>query len=115
MAEKVSCENLPPWYVQLMKMDESKRQRAAQTALEQVREAKPEAYQFIKNFNCKLIGLIPNVAYTMPDNSEDALDVTYVHDFSKYTLLFWCEQGGFALFINSTLAYNKKGLKGLIS
>lgn len=114
MSEKVSCENLPPWYIQLMKMDESKRKKAAALALEHVREAKPEAYKFLEQFGCKLIGLIPNVSYTMPDDSEDSLDVTFVHDFSKYTLLYWCEQGGFALFINSTLAYNKKGLRGLI-
>lgn len=115
MSKEISCENFPPWYVQLLKLDEPKRKRAVEMALAHVKEAKPDAYEFIKKFDCKLIGFIPNVVYSMPDDSEDSLDVTFVHDFSKYTLLYWCEQGEFALFINSTLAFNKKGLRGLIS
>lgn len=112
--EKISCENFPPWYTQLLKMDESKRKKAVEMALSHVKEAKPDAYEFIKNYNCKLIGFIPNVMYSMPDDSEDSLSATFVHDFSKYTLLYWCEEGQFALFINSTIAFNKDGLRGLI-
>jgi hypothetical protein len=112
--DKVSCEHQPPWYNQLIRMDEKTRLKAAESALEKIKKAKPDTYEFLKKFDMELVGFMPNVAYTMPDDSEDALNVTYVHDFSQSTLLYWCKKGGFGIFVNASLDYNAKGLRGFI-
>ena len=111
---KISCENHPPWYAQLLKMDETKRIAAVKSALDKIRRAKPDAFKFIEDFDCELVGFIPNVVYTMPDAQEQDLEVTFVHEFSQYTLCFWCKKGGFAFFINAGLDYNANGLRGFI-
>jgi hypothetical protein len=111
---KISCENQPKWYKQLLKMDEETRKRAVEFTLSKIKEAKPDAYKFIEQFNLELVGFMPNLSYTMPDDGEGNLAVTFVHDYSQYTLLFWCKQGGFGMFINPSLNYNANGLMGFI-
>jgi hypothetical protein len=110
----VSCENHPPWYEQVMRLEPSKRDEVSAKALEKIKEAKPEAFNFIQKFGCKLVGFIPNVAYTMPNDQEQNSDVTFIHDFSQTTLLYWCSDGGFAFFVNASLKYNANGLRGFI-
>lgn len=112
MGKVISCESKPPWYEQLIKMSEKKRRYAVDLAMAKIKEAKPDTYEFIQNFNCELVGFIPNVQYTRPDDDEKSLDITYIHDFSQYTLLFWCEKGGFSFFVNASLKYNDGGLLG---
>lgn len=114
MSKKISCENQAPWYSQLIRMDETKRIEAVDKALDKIKRAKPEAFKFIEDFRCELVGFIPNVSYTMPNAKEQSLEVTFVHDFSQGTLLYWCKQGGFAFFINAGLDYNAGGLMGFI-
>lgn len=109
--EKVSCENQPPWYTQLIRLDEKKHQAAVKKALEHVKEAKPEVYEFIVQNKMELIGVIPNISYAMCNNSEGYLGVTFVHDFSQVTLLYWC-QAGFCIVVNPSLDYNN-GVRGL--
>jgi hypothetical protein len=109
--ENISCENTPPWYDQLIKLDEAKRKQAYEQAMKRILQAKPDTYEFINKMRCELIGFMPNVSYTMPNDNENSLDVTYIHDFSQYTPLFWCKQGGFAFFVNASLKYND-GVKG---
>jgi len=108
--EKVSCENQPLWYKQLFKLPESKRIEIQKKALELIKEGKPDAYEFITKFKCKVMGFAPNLTYTKPDNSEGYLDVNFVHPFSQPTLLFWCENGGFAFYINVSLGVNSDGM-----
>jgi hypothetical protein len=110
----ISCENQPPWYSQLLQMDESKRIAAVKAALDRIKRAKPECAKFIEDFGCELVGFIPNVQYTMPDAQEQSLEITFVHDFSQGTLLYWCKQGGFGFFVNAGLDYNAEGLMGFI-
>lgn len=106
MSDKVSCDNQPLWYKQLFKMDESKRIAAAKVALELIKKSKPDTYEFILKFGCKLIGFMPNVVYTMPDDSKGFLEINFVHKFSQYTLVYWCESGGFAMFVNASLKFD---------
>lgn len=113
-SDKVSADNQGPWFKQLIKMDERTRLSAAAEVLKLIKEAKPEAYEFIMKFDLELVGFMPNVSYTMKDNREDSLDVTFVHDFSQKTLLYWCKQGGFGVFINPSLKYNHGDLLGFI-
>lgn len=108
----VSTDVHPPWYAQLIRLDESKHEAAVKTALDKIKKSKPDAFKFIEDNKCELIGFIPNVSYAMPNNSEDSLGVTFVHDFSQSTLLYWCKGGGFAFFINASLKYND-GVRGL--
>jgi hypothetical protein len=104
--EKVSCADQPLWYKQMFKVDESKRVAMQKAAITLIKQSKPEAYEFISKFKCKLVGFMPNVVYTMPDDSKGALQVNFVHKFSQYTLVYWCEQGGFAFFINASLKFD---------
>ena len=106
MSEQITCENQPSWYKQLFKFDASKREAAHEFALKKIKEAKPEAYDFIQKFGCKLVGFMPNVVYTCPDDSRGIMDYNFVHDFSQYTLLYWCENGGFGFFINASLKFD---------
>lgn len=110
--EKISCEVVPPWFKQLTELDEPFRKNAVAQALARIKESKPDAYKFITENRCELVGFIPNVVYTMPHDEEDNLDVKYLHDFSQYTLLYWCKQAGFGFFINASLKYNAGGLRG---
>lgn len=103
--KRVSCENQPSWYKQLFDMPEEKRKRAEESALERIKRSKPETYEFIRNFKCKLVGFIPNVTYTAVDSSRVDTKFNFVHDFSQTTLLYWCEQGGFSFFVNSSLQF----------
>lgn len=111
---KISCEDKPPWYTQLLEMDEAKRIKAGELALEKLKKSKPDTYKFIVENKMELVGFMPNVEYTLPNDKEKALDITYLHDFSQYTLLYWCSKGGFALFVNASLKYNAGGLRGFI-
>ena len=112
MGEKISCEKKPPWYNQLIQMDEKARVRAVEVAMAKLKKSKPETYEFIKKEKCELVGFVPNIEDTLPNNEENALDVTYLHDFSQYTMLFWCPAGGFGFFVNASLEYNARGLRG---
>jgi hypothetical protein len=109
---KVSADNHPPWFTQLLKMDEDTRIKSYQKSLQRIKEAKPDAYEFITKFRLEFVGFMPNLAYSMPNDSEDSLKVTFVHEFSQNTLLFWCNQGQFAVFINPSLKYNDGNLRG---
>ncbi len=103
---EVSCINQPLWYKQMFKLDESKRLNMQKLALDLIKKAKPDGYEFITKNKCKLIGFMPNVVYTMPDDSKGALQVNFVHEFSQYTLVYWCEPGGFSFFINASLKFD---------
>lgn len=95
-----------------MRMDEDRRKIAVSLALAKLKKAKPDVYEFITKGKCKLVGFIPNVEYTMPDDREKSLDITYLHDFSQGTLLYWSEEGKFGFFVNASLKYDSNGLKG---
>lgn len=110
MSEKVSCENQPLWYQQLFKLSEEKRIANHKKALELIKDGKPDAYEFITKFKCKFMGFIPNVTYTKPDDRQGYFDINFVHKFSQPTLVYWCESGGFALFINVSLGVNEEGM-----
>lgn len=110
----ISADEVPPWFRQLIHMDEKHRQKAVDSALKKLKEAKPDAYAFIKDNDCELIGFIPNISYTLPFNEDGNLDVKYLHDFSQYTLLYWCKQAKFAFLVNASMDYNANGLRGLI-
>lgn len=112
MGAKISCEHKPPWYDQLLQMDEDKRIAAHKLALENLKKSKPDTYKFILENKLEFVGFMPNIEYTLPDDREKSLDITYIHDFSQYTLLYWCKQGRFALFVNASLKYNADGLRG---
>lgn len=109
--ENISCDNMPPWYLQLIRLDEDKHQETVANTLEKIKQAKPDVHKFIVKNNMELIGFIPNIQYAMANDSEGYLGVTFVHDFSQYTLLYWCD-AGFGLFVNPSVSYND-GVRGL--
>lgn len=102
------------WFDQLMKFDEKKRLAIVRSAMTKLKSAKPEMYDFIKKFNCQLVGISPRVEYTLSgkEGSED-LEVTWIHSFSQPTLLFWCKAGGFGLFVNSVLDFDDSVLNNI--
>lgn len=104
--EDADPSELAPWYKQFMKLDEKKRRHIAESALLQVKVAKPEMYQFIKKFGCKLVGITPRIEYACLNKGDGDLDVTYIHSFSMATLLFWCDAGKFGFFVNANLDYD---------
>lgn len=104
--ESADPSELAPWYKQVLQLPEKKRLEISEIALRRVKEAKPEAYNFIKKFNCHLVGLCPSIDYTLLKKSDGDLDVTFIHAFSMPTLLYWCADGGFGFFVNANLDYN---------
>lgn len=102
--------DLAPWYVQLSKLDPRKRKRTVETAMQRIRETKPTTYEFIKNFRCELVGIMPRIEYMLVNDSEGD---TYVHSFSMPTLLFWCPKGEFSFFVNANLKYNDTVLNSI--
>lgn len=111
---RISSDNHPLWYKQLINLNAEKRQKAIDNAMDRIKRAKPEAYKFIEQFKCELVGITPNISYSMPDENEQDLRVTFIHDYSQTTLLFWCKQGGFGFFINAALDHNAEGMLGFI-
>jgi hypothetical protein len=95
-----------PWFDQFLKLSDSKRRQIIDRLKGQIKAKKPEAYNFIKNTDAKLVGVMPQVSYALRDSKENDGDITWVHGFSMCTLLFWCEKGGFGFFINPNLDYN---------
>lgn len=102
----VSANNQPSWYKQLFDMPEEKRIEQFAKVMELLKEAKPDAYEFIKKFQARHVGFIPNIVYTMPDDSRGFLQVNFVHEFSQSTLLFWNKEGGMGFFINPSLNFD---------
>jgi len=96
----------PLWYDQYSKLDESKKKAMAKRALEQIKEAKPETYNFIQKFKCEIVGVSPRVEYALSNSNEGDTNVTWVHSFSMPTLLFWCPAGAFGFFVNPILDFN---------
>ncbi len=106
--DRISCELHSLWYKQLFRVSEDKRKELHALALEKIKEAKPDAFEFINKNGCKLVGFMPNVTYTMPDDSDGEMQTNYLHDFSQVTLVYWCEGGGFAFFINASLSWTPR-------
>jgi len=97
---------LPPWYDQFLKLDESQREDVMKRAMDMIKKAKPETYRFIQKFDCELAGISPRVEYAVLKNEEGDMSVTYVHAYSMPTLLFWCPAGEFHFSVNANLKYN---------
>jgi hypothetical protein len=92
------------WYKQLASFDRDKRKQVLKTALARIKAGRPDTYEFIQKFKCELVGICPNISYTLCEGPE--LDVTFFHNFSMPTLLFWCDAGKFGFFVNANLEYN---------
>jgi hypothetical protein len=97
---------LPPWYEQFLKLDEKARKSVMMSALNLLKEAKPETYNFVKKFRCELAGISPRVEYAVMRDNDGDMNVTYVHAYSMPTLLFWCPEGEFHFSVNANLKYN---------
>lgn len=104
--KEVDPREYPSWYTQFFSLDSSKRKKTINSLLENIKKEQPEAYQFIKKFDCKLVGVQPRVEYALINSSEGDTTCTWIHAFSMATLLFWCEAGSFGLFINPVLHYD---------
>lgn len=104
--DKTPPEDLAPWFKQFLKLDTKKREAFAQKVMDRLYSEKKEAYEFIRKFNCELVGISPRIVYTLVDAPDGELDVTWIHSFSMPTLLFWCKQGGFGFFVNPNLNYD---------
>lgn len=104
--ESSDPRGVAPWYAQLLKLDARKRKAVVDTALKRIKESKPEAFEFIRKFDCELVGITPGVEYTLVSDAQGELEVTFVHPYSMPTLLYWCKQGGFGFFVNANLEYN---------
>lgn len=102
------------WYDQALKLDDKKRLAQVRMAMRQIKQSKPDTYEFIQKFNCKIVGIIPRVEYALTgqDGKQD-LNVTWIHSFSQPTLLFWCEKGGFGFFVNAVLDYDNTILNNI--
>lgn len=102
------------WFDQALKLDDVNRLKIIRVAMTRIRKAKPETYEFIKSFNCKLVGIIPRVEYSLTGKEgKRDLEYTWIHSFSQPTLLFWCEKGGFGFFVNSVLDYDNSILNNI--
>lgn len=104
--ESADPSKLPPWYVQMIELEDDVRSVMQARALSWIKETKPKAHDFIKKFDCEFVGFIPQISYTLPTSDEGESDVTWIHSFSIPTLLFWCRDGGFGFFINANLDYD---------
>jgi hypothetical protein len=102
----VNPAEFPLWFKQLFSLSESKRKDIVKKMMKAVKESNPEAYEFIQKAKCKLVGVQPRVEYALIDSKEGDTSCTWVHGFSMATLLFWCEEGSFGLFINPVLKYD---------
>jgi hypothetical protein len=98
--------DFPPWYEQFMRLSDDKKKVIVERALEQIKEAKPEVYKFIKQFKCRLVGVQPNVQYALASSKEGNAEVTWVHAFSLPTLQFFCPEGKFGFFVNANLDHD---------
>lgn len=103
---EIDPTSYPLWYQQLFSFDDKKRKQIIVSLLKSIEEAKPEAFEFIKKNECKLVGLMPRVEYALMSSKEGDTGCTWIHAFSQYTFVFWCENGGFGLFINPVIEYN---------
>ena len=121
--ESADPTEFPLWYQQFMKLDEKKRKEITKTALERIKQSKPDAYYFITRFKCKLVGVTPQIAYALDSSKEGDTEVTWIHGYSMPTLLYWCPAGRFGFFVNANLDYDetvlnsvkgnkKQGIKG---
>jgi hypothetical protein len=97
----------PDWHWQLLSLPEKNRQKIISRIMNNLKEAKPDCYEFIKKFSCQVVGIQPRVEYVLGDESNGGdMNVTYVHTFSMPTILFWCPEGGFGFFVNPNLMYD---------
>lgn len=104
--ESADPGEFPPWYSQLVKLPESKREDIYKKSMLQLKNHKPGIYKFITECKCKLVGFMPSVGYTLKKKSDGELDVTFIHAFELPTLLFWHPEGEFGFFVNVNLKYN---------
>lgn len=98
---------LPAWYEQFLRLSSKKRSEISEKVLALIKKNNPEAYGFIKNAGCKLVGITPRIVYALIDESKGDIDVSWIHSFSMATCLFWCEKGKFGFFINPNLRYDE--------
>lgn len=95
------------WFDQALKLDSPKRIKMVRSAMNKIKQNKPDTYEFIRKFECTLVGIMPRVEYALSgQEGKDDLNVTWIHSFSQPTLVFWCEKGGFGFFVNSVLGYD---------
>ncbi len=95
-------QDLAPWYEQFLKMSPGMKASITKKAIVNVKKQKPETYEFIKKFRCKLVGITPRVEYALLNKDP----MTYVHSYSMPTLLYWCPRGKFHFSVNVNLDYN---------
>ena len=96
----------PDWYKQYLDLGEKDRKEILRIALNRVKKAKPDTYNFIKKFKCELIGITPRTEYSLVSERDGEVSVTFVHAYSMPTLMFWCPAGQFHFSINANLKYN---------
>lgn len=111
--KEINPKEYPLWYKQLFSLDEKKRKQTVSKIMDTIKESKPEAYEFIKRMNCKLVGVQPKIEYSLVSSNEGELNCTWIHGFSMVTLLFWCEEGQFGFFINPILNYDDSVLNSI--
>lgn len=90
----VDPSTYPMWYEQFLSLSDDKRKSILNDMLSNIKKEKLEAYEFIKKFKCKLVGIQPRVEYCLTNSKEGDTTCTWVHGFSMATLLFWCDAGG---------------------
>jgi hypothetical protein len=99
-------EVLPLWYKQFMSLDSKQRILKIDKVLKAVKKYKPELFDFLRAFKCQLVGVIPRVAYALPDEAYGDSKATFVHKFQDVTLLYWCPRGKFTFEVSPTMDYN---------
>jgi len=104
--ENADPAEFPPWYNQMMKLSNAKRQEMVAIAMKRLKVNKPDTFDFIKSSKCKLVGIAPAIEYSLSDKKEGEIDVTFVHGFSIPTLVFWHPEGKFAIVVNANLEYD---------
>lgn len=104
--KKLDPTEYPLWYKQLFSLDGITRKRIVKSVLSQVKDASPETFKFLEEQDAKLVGVIPRVEYSLMDSKEGELGITWVHGFSQYTFLFWCEYLKIAVITNPVLEYD---------
>lgn len=97
---------MPLWYEQVKRLPENKRRELAERVLERIRLTKPDAYASIKKMKMPRIGFVPEITYTLISGDDQERQADWIHAFGSQTLLFWCKQGGFGIFINENLDYD---------
>lgn len=96
----------PIWYKQYLRLDEKARQEIHKKAIDRIKTAKPQTYQFIKKFKCQVIGITPRTEYSLINEKDGDNNVTFVHKYSMPTVLFWCPSGDFHFSVNAVMKYN---------